>query len=374
MATDYYELLGVPKNTTDDALKKAYRKLAMQYHPDRNPGDKGAEDKFKEISNAYQVLADPEKRQVYDRYGADGLSGAGYGSGFGNVQDIFSSFGDIFGDIFGMGGGGAGQGRRGQRATQGADVDVRLGLTFREAVEGCRKVLEVARRVPCGSCEGSGAAPGTGVETCGTCQGRGQVVHSQGFFMISSTCPNCRGQGKTITTPCTQCRGGGVERSVDKVSVTIPAGVDTGQQLRLQAKGDVPPGRGVPGDLYVVIDVEEDERLKRDGADLHVEISLNYPLAVLGGTVSIPVLEGDKDISVKPGTKAGDVTVIRGGGMPRLHGHGRGDEYVHFHLEVPDNVSERARELLNELALEFGHEEPEGKRGIFDRFQRARKK
>ena len=191
--------------------------------------------------------------------------------------------------------------------------------------------------------------------------------------MISSTCPNCRGQGKTITTPCSKCRGGGVERSSDKVSVTIPAGVDSGQQLRLQGKGDVPPGRGVPGDLYVVLEVEADERLKRDGADLHVDILLSYPLAVLGGSISVPVLEGEKEIPVKPGTQAGDVTVLRGGGMPRLHGHGRGDEYVHFQLEVPNSVSERAKELLTELATEFGHEAP-GKRGIFDRFQRSRKK
>ncbi|MFH1130688.1 MAG: DnaJ domain-containing protein, partial [Pseudomonadota bacterium] len=264
MVTDYYELLGVPSDANNDTLKKAYRTLAMKYHPDRNPGNKEAEEKFKEISNAFQVLSDPEKRQLYDRYGVEGLNRAGFGGGFVNINDIFSSFGDLFGDIFDFGG----FGRR-QRVRQGADIEVTQKLTFLEAVEGCRKKISVPRQVKCETCDGSGAAPGTTPTICEVCRGKGQVMHSQGFFMISGTCPSCHGKGRSIETPCDNCKGSGLKEIVDELTLTIPAGVDNGQQLRLPGKGEFLPDDGVPGDLYVNLRVKEDKRLRREGVNLY---------------------------------------------------------------------------------------------------------
>lgn len=369
MPTDYYELLGVSKSASNEEIKKAYRQLALKYHPDRNPGNKEAEEQFKEISNAFQVLSDAEKRKLYDRFGPEGPSRAGF-SGFTNVQDIFSSFGDLFGDIFGFGGfSGFGRARR----SRGADLEVDLVLTFLEAAEGCRKDINVNRHVKCTNCGGTGAAPGTTPNVCHTCKGKGQVIHSQGFFMISTTCSDCRGQGVKITSPCAECKGSGLQQTEEKLQVSVPAGVEDGQTLRIAGKGEFSPDGGAAGNLYVNLHVEADDRLHREGADLFVDVYLSFPLAAMGGKVMIPILKGEKEIAVKPGTQPGDVMVLRGAGVPRLDGYGRGDQVIRFQVEVPKKLSSRAQELLRELAQELGEEVPE-RRSLFDRFQRSKRK
>jgi molecular chaperone DnaJ len=367
MSTDYYELLGVSRSASTEEIKKAYRQLALKYHPDRNPGNAEAEERFKEISNAFQVLADSEKRRIYDRFGPEGLQGGGF-SGFSSVQDIFSSFGDIFGDIFG-GFGGFGRARR----ARGADLEVDLVLSFLEAAEGCRKEIMVSRHVRCSNCGGSGAAPGTTKSVCATCNGKGQVVHAQGFFMISTTCPECRGQGSRITSPCSECKGSGQTLKDEKLQVTVPAGIEDGQTLRIGGKGERSMDGGASGNLFVNLHVEADERLHREGADLFVDVHLSFPLAALGGKVTVPVLKGETEVEVKAGIQPGDVVVLKGQGVPRLDGRGRGDQVLRFQVDVPTRLTDRSKELLRELALELGDEIPE-KQGIFRRFGRAKKR
>ncbi|MCC6748676.1 MAG: molecular chaperone DnaJ [Deltaproteobacteria bacterium] len=370
MPADYYELLGVARDATEADVKKAYRQLALKYHPDRNPDDKEAEERFKEISNAFQVLSDPEKRRLYDQYGAEGPRGQGFG-GFSNVQDIFSTFGDLFGDVFGFGG--LGGFSRGRGRARGSDIEAELQLTFLEAVEGCRKDVSVDRHALCDGCNGTRAAPGSRPTTCPTCRGKGQVVHSQGFFMISTVCPTCRGDGQQITTPCPKCKGAGLVQRTDKLQVNVPAGVEDGQTLRLGGKGEVSLEGGSPGNLYVHLHVAAHERLKREGADLYVDLPISFSLAALGGAVNIPVLTGEQEIEVKAGTQPGEVLVLRGAGVARLDGRGRGDQVVRFVVEVPTSVSPRAEELLRELATELGQPQP-AKRGLFERFQKNRSK
>ncbi len=365
MAADYYEILGVSRDIADGELKKAYRQLALKYHPDRNPDDVEAEERFKEIANAYQVLSDHEKRNIYDRYGHEGLSGRGFG-GFSSVQDIFSSFGDVFGDVFGFGGFGGG------RRARGADLEHDLELTFDEAVDGCRQEITVKRRRPCGTCNGSGAAAGSRPVGCETCNGKGQVLHSQGFFMISTTCPACGGAGQRITDPCKPCGGRGMEISEEALQVTVPAGVDDGQTLRLTGQGEVSPEGGLPGNLYVNLRVKPHAQLKRDGPDLFVEVPISYTLAALGGTVSVPVLEGEREIEVNAGTQPGEVIVLRGAGAPRLDGRGRGDQAIRLRVDVPRNPSHRAKELIRELAEALGDEEQVQRPGFFERLSQSR--
>ncbi|MCB9555607.1 MAG: molecular chaperone DnaJ [Deltaproteobacteria bacterium] len=346
MSADYYELLEVSRDASTAEIKKAYRKLALKYHPDRNPDDREAEERFKEISNAFQVLSDPDRRQQYDRFGAEGPRGQGFG-GFSNVNDIFSAFGDIFGDIFGMGGGGAARRRR------GADIEVELSLSFDDIVEGCKKEIEVQRHSTCESCEGSGAAAGSKPLVCGTCGGRGQVAHTQGFFMISSVCPSCRGRGYVINESCKDCRGAGVVRRVDTLQVNVPAGVEDGQILRLAGQGEVPGDGGVAGNLYVHLRVADHELLKRDGADVIVEVPIDFPLAALGGKVTIPVIGGEREIEIPSGCQPGEEKVLRGIGLPYVGSRGRGDQIVRFRVEVPKKLSSRAKELLRELDEEL---------------------
>jgi molecular chaperone DnaJ len=362
---DLYEVLGVERGANASDLKKAYRRLAQQYHPDRNPDDASAEEKFKEASNAYQILSDDEQRAVYDRYGFDGLrrgaNGHG-GAGFTNVEDIFSAFGDLFGDFFG--------GRSsGRRQTRGADLRVDLELTFAEAVWGATKDVKVTRDVACETCNGSGAAPGSKPETCRVCAGKGQVVHSQGFFMVQTTCPQCRGSGKTIKDACTDCRGRGTKPETSTLSVTVPAGVDDGQTLRLAGKGASIPN-GVSGHLYVVLHVQGDERFRRDGEDVLTEVPVSFVKAALGGEVEVYTLEdnctGSATIDLKPGTQPGEVVVRRGQGIPRVGESGRGDHVVQFKVEIPKKLSPRQEELLRELATELGDSVKE-KRGLFGR-------
>jgi molecular chaperone DnaJ len=363
---DLYEVLGVERGASQSDLKKAYRRLAQQYHPDKCPDDKSAEDKFKEAANAYQVLSDDEKRSLYDRYGFEGINsrgGGGPGAGFSNVEDIFSAFGDLFGDFFG--------GRQGgRRQPRGADLRVDLQLTFPEAVWGCTKDVKVTRAVGCVTCNATGAKPGSKPEVCRTCQGKGQVVHAQGFFMVQSTCPQCRGQGKTIKDACEDCRGRGAKPEVSTMSVTVPSGVDDGQTLRLAGKGEAAAG-GTTGHLYVVLHVQGDERFKREGDDILTEIPVSFVKAALGGEIEVYTLEdncnGVATVDLKPGTQPGDVIVRRGQGVPHVGEHGRGDQVIQFKVEIPKKLTSRQEELLRELATELGEDGLKEKRGLFGR-------
>jgi molecular chaperone DnaJ len=362
---DYYEVLGVERSVDAAELKRAYRKLAMELHPDRNPGDKESESKFKEASEAYQVLSDPEKRGRYDRFGHAGPSAGG--AGFHDVGDIFSAFSDIFGDIFGgrMGGGAA------RGPARGSDIEVRLSLTLAEAFTGVTKDLKVLRRAPCHKCGGTGAAAGSSPETCQHCGGRGQVMHSQGFLMISTTCPVCRGEGRVVRRPCGNCDGSGLEHQEETLQVSIPAGVEDGSTLRLVGRGEAAPQGGRAGNLYVILRVHADERFERDGADLHSEVAVSFPQLALGDTINVPTPDGDGQIDVPAGTQPGETLALRGRGMPRLDGRGRGDIVAHLKLVVPSGLSPDEEAHLRAYA-EAGGQRVSPERGGF--FKRKKKK
>jgi molecular chaperone DnaJ len=360
---DLYEVLEVERQASASDLKKAYYRLAKKYHPDHNPGDKDAEEKFKECSNAYSVLSDDEQRQRYDRFGLEGLRGQQAAGGYSNVEDILSAFGDIFGDFFG----GRGQGRRQPR---GADLRVDVNLAFPEAVWGTTKDVKVAREVPCVTCTGTGAKPGSKPEVCKACQGKGQVVHAQGFFMVQTTCPQCRGAGKQIKEPCEDCRGRGTKSETSTLNVTVPAGVDDGQTLRLAGKGETAPG-GTTGHLYVVLHVQGDERFKRDGEDVLTEVPVSFVKAALGGEIEVYTLDDNVSamatIELKPGTQPDEVMVRRGQGIPRVGEAGRGDQVLQFKVEIPKKLTARQEELMRELAGELGETVKPEKRGLFSR-------
>ena len=354
---DLYEVLGVARGATPADLKKAYRSLAQQFHPDKCPGDKSAEEKFKEAANAYQILSDDDKRAIYDRYGFDGLrrgggpgSGPGFGGGFDNVEDIFSVFGDLFSDFF------AGRGRARQPG-RGADLQAKVPIAFAEAVWGVRKSVEITRSVDCSACRATGAANGAKAEVCRSCQGKGQVVHPQGFFMVQTTCTQCQGAGKTIKDPCRDCRGRGVRPETSTLAVTVPAGVDDGQTLRVVGKGASLPG-GTPGDLYVVLLVDGDKRFERDGNDIISEVPISFFQAALGGEIEVDTLddncEGTAILELRAGTQPGDEIVRRGQGIPHVADHGRGDHYIRFDIEIPKKLTTKQEKLLRELATEFG--------------------
>jgi len=347
---DYYEVLGVDRNASESDLKKAYRKLALKFHPDRNPGDRKAEENFKEAAEAYEVLRDSKKRQIYDQYGHQGLEGAGF-SGFGGFEDIFSSFGDIFEDFFGFGGG-----RRSRsRVHRGADLRYDMQLTFMEAAFGTEKEIDVEKAEPCSACEGTGAAPGTGVETCPQCGGSGQIGRSQGFFTVRTTCGHCRGQGQVIANPCTTCRGQGKVLARKKVSVRIPAGVDNGSRLRLTGEGEAGAYGGPAGDLYVFIHAQEHEFFQRDDTHVLCQIPISFIQAALGDTVSIPTLKGETELEIPKGTQPGDIFRLRGEGIPSLRNGHRGDQIVQVNVKTPTNLNKKQTALLREFAaLEEG--------------------
>ncbi len=357
---DFYEVLGVSRDASDDEIKKSFRRLAREYHPDRNSGDPAAEEQFKEIANAYKVLSDPQQRARYDRFGPEGLGGAADPGGFGGADDIFSAFGDLFSDFFGGG-------RR--RPGRGSDLRVDLELTFAEAVHGTSKDVEVAHREKCDTCTGTGAKAGTSPERCSVCAGKGQVVHAQGFFMLQTTCPNCRGQGTVVKEHCRDCRGRGMVQKTSSLTVNVPAGVDDGQTLRLAGKGEASAEGGPPGHLYVVLHVGQDERFEREGENVLTEVPISYLAAILGGEVEVPTLdddcEGKTTIEVKPGTQPEDVVVRRGEGIQRVDGRGRGDQVVKFKVEIPTKLSSREKDLLRELADETGADTREPKRKFF---------
>jgi molecular chaperone DnaJ len=343
---DYYEVLGVGRTATDQEIKSAYRKLAMQYHPDRNPDNPEAEEQFKECSEAYSVLADAEKRARYDRFGHAGFSGNGGGgfdpAGFPDIQDIF---GDIFGDVFG---GGRGGGRR-SRAQRGADMREDITLEFEEAVFGVTRQVSIRRLEDCEHCKGSGAAPGKSPITCTTCNGQGQVRYQQGFFAIARPCSTCGGSGKLIVDPCTTCRGQGRVRRERTVTVKVPAGVEDGQRMLYSGEGEAGIYNGPSGDLYVVLHCKEHEFFERDGRDLHCVVPVSVVQVALGTEINVPTLEGEQVLKIPEGTQTGATFKIRNKGVPELNGRGRGDLHVQVKVQTPTKLSKRQRELLEEL-------------------------
>ena len=345
---DYYEVLGVAKDATDADLKKAFRQQALQNHPDRNPGDAAAEERFKDAAEAYDALSDAEKRQRYDRFGHAGMTGGG-AANYGNMDDMFSHFGDIFGDIFGGGG------RQRARSNRGADLRCDIEITLEDAVAGVRRELDLPRMEACDTCHGSGAKAGTDADTCGQCRGRGQVSTRQGPFMFSVTCPGCSGQGKTLkpSNRCGTCGGGGQRRVEKKVGVKIPPGVDTGTRLRVGGEGEkgAVPG-SASGDLYVVIHVQPHSKFRRIDDDLHCDIDVDVVSAVLGGLVAIPLIDGGVEkIKLPAGIQPGEQLRIRGRGVPHLNNSSRGDQFAHVRVVVPKKLSAEQRALYEQLAV-----------------------
>ncbi len=342
---DYYKVLGVAKDASDRDIKKAYRKLALKYHPDHNPDNPEAEEKFKLAAEAYEVLRDADKRRVYDTYGHAGLSGQGF-SGFSGLDDIFSQFGDLFGDLLGGRGG-----RRSRGPARGADLRYDMRITFEEAVKGTSRQIEIPRHKRCGTCDGSGAAPGTEPQNCTTCQGRGQVFHQQGFFTLTTTCPRCKGAGVTIADPCKTCKGTGRERTIREVTVKIPAGVATGTRLRLRNEGELSEGGGPPGDLYVFLSVDDSDVFHRDGADVHLPLEISFVQAALGTTIDIPTLDDEKyALEIPAGSQPGDRIALRSMGIPSLNRRGRGDLIVHLKVTVPKTLDDQSRQFLEDFA------------------------
>jgi molecular chaperone DnaJ len=372
---DYYEVLGVPRSAGDSDIKSAYRKLAMRYHPDRNPGDKAAEERFKEAAEAYAVLADSEKRAMYDRFGHAGVSSSAGGPG-GFDPSVFSGFEDILGglgDIFGFGDLFGGTRRRGG-PQRGADLRYDLEIPFEEAAIGVETTIQIPRQENCETCRGSGAAPGSSPTSCPQCRGQGQVRFQQGFFTVARTCPQCRGAGKIITKPCESCRGAGRVTRQRKLTVKIPAGIATGQQLRLQDEGESGAHGGPPGHLYVVVHVQEHEFFRRDGNNLFCEIPVNFSTLALGGDIQVPTLNGRETVKVPEGTQTGTTLRLRGQGLPDVSGRGKGDLFATVQVQTPKKLSKEQRQLLEQLAQLLPKEkfeprpvEHEDERNLFDR-------
>jgi molecular chaperone DnaJ len=341
---DYYEILDVRRTASPDEIKSNYRKMALRYHPDRNPGDKAAEEKFKEASEAYEVLRDPQKRQIYDQYGHQGLEGAGF-SGFGGFDDIFSSFSDIFEDFFGFGGG-----RRSRsRAQRGADLRYDLCMSFMEAAFGTETEIIVDKMEVCPKCSGSACEPGTAPEICTDCHGSGQVSRTQGFFTVRTTCPSCRGSGQKISSPCGKCRGAGRIEIQKKVAVKIPAGVESGSRLRLTGEGEPGAFGGPPGDLYVFIHVEPHEFFIRENSDVICKVEISFIQAALGDTITVPTLTGEKKLEIPKGTQPGAVFRFRGEGIISIRTHKPGDQIIQVDIKTPTNLSKKQEELLREF-------------------------
>ncbi len=360
---DYYEVLGVTREANDQELKTAYRKLAMQYHPDRNPGDAVAEEKFKECSEAYQVLTDAQKRAAYDRYGHAGLGGASSAGGpFAGAQDIGDIFGDLFGEMFNVGGGGN---RRPSRAQRGRDLRYDMSITFEEAVFGKEAEINIHRMEACGDCQGTGTRNKQGPSTCAQCQGRGQVRYQQGFFSIARTCSVCGGTGTMITNPCPTCRGEARIEREHKILVNVPAGVEEGTRIRYQGEGDAGKFSGPTGDLYIVLSVKSHEFFERDGNDLHCVMPISMPQAALGDELTIPTLEGDTTLKIPEGTQSGKEFRIRSKGVPYLNERGRGDLVVQIAVQTPKKLTKIQRELLRQLAETMTVENKPTSRSLF---------
>jgi molecular chaperone DnaJ len=348
---DYYEVLGLGRDATDQQIKSAYRKLALKYHPDRNPGDHTAEERFKEAAEAYAVLADAQKRDLYNRFGHAGVSGAGAGAGgfdptvFAGFEDIFGSLGDLFGfgDVFG------GRRRRGG-PQRGADLRYDLEISFEESYEGAETAIQIPREEICDTCKGSGAAPGSAPEVCSQCRGSGQLRFQQGFLTVSRPCTTCRGAGRVISKPCQACRGAGRIGRERKITVKIPPGIATGQRLRLYGEGEHGSAGGPAGDLYVVVHVQDHPFFHREADDLYCELPITFPILALGGDVRVPTMTAEEELKIPAGTQPGARFKLRGKGMPNVSGRGHGDLYVIARPVVPRKVTREQRQLLEELA------------------------
>ncbi len=378
---DYYEVLGVGRNASADEIKKAYRKAAIKYHPDKNPGDKEAEEKFKEAAEAYDVLSNPEKKARYDQFGHAGMGGpgggaGGFGGGFGgfSMEDIFSQFGDIFGGHFG--GGFRSSGGRGRTVNRGTDLRIKVRLTLKEINEGVTKKIKLTKNIACDKCGGTGAKNSNAYATCSTCNGTGYVVSVQnsifGRMQTQSVCPTCGGEGKVITERCDKCGGEGTVRDQEVVEIQIPAGVAEGMVVTVTGKGHAARHGGVNGDLQVFIEEEENPELMRDGNDLIHNLTIPVTTALLGGSVEVPTVDGRAKIKVAPGTQAGKVLRLSGKGLPDVNGYGRGDLKVIIDIAIPSRLSNEERKLVEQLAQmpSFQQTEGDGNQNVFDRMRR----
>jgi molecular chaperone DnaJ len=359
---DYYKILGVSRNASEEEIKRAYRKVAMQHHPDRNPGVQEAEEKFKSASEAYEVLRDPQKREIYDHYGIEGLRGTGF-TGFRGFEDIFSTFGDIFEGFFGFG---TSSGRR-TRQRQGADLRYDLKISFYDAAFGKEEEIEIPQRGACETCQGTGAKPGTYPAQCPHCKGTGQTLRSQGFFTISATCGQCQGEGKYNPHPCKECRGSGWVKRTKKIKLKIPPGVDSGSKLRIRGEGEEGERGGPPGDLFVFLFVEPHEFFLRDGDDIVCQIPISFSQAALGTEIEIPTLNGKKSLLIPRGTENSEIIKIKGEGFPKIRGYGRGDLIAQIFVKTPKNLTKRQEEILHEFEeiSKKREKEGEGWRKIF---------
>jgi molecular chaperone DnaJ len=371
---DYYALLGVARDATDADIKKAYRKKAVQYHPDKNQGDAEAEEKFKEVSEAYEVLKDAEKRAAYDRYGHAAFQRSGMGQGRGDFHDPF----DMFKEVFGGGGGGGsifddffggGESSRGG-ARQGSDLRYDLEIDLREAADGVEKEISYRRAASCQKCEGSGAAPGSHKVKCATCGGRGQVTAQRGFFSVRQVCSTCHGQGIVIERPCGDCNGEGRGMKTSKIKLRIPAGVDTGSKLRSAGNGEAGVMGGPSGDLYVVVHLREHEIFERHGDDLSCDIPIKFTLASIGGTIDVPTLNGKASLKIPSGTQSGTTFRLRGHGMPNIRSNRKGDQFIRVHIEVPTKLTAEQREKLEDFAVACGDADNPVGEGFFEKAKR----
>ena len=375
---DYYEVLGVPKTASDDEIKSAYRKLAKKYHPDLNPGDKAAEEKFKEVGEAYEILSDKDKRARYDQFGHAGVdpnygagAGGGFGGGFGGGVDL----GDLFGDLFGGGFGGFGGGRRANpnAPRKGGDIRVSLVLSFMEAVHGCTKTVSVNRQDTCPECGGTGAAKGTSPETCPDCHGSGYVTVQQrtpfGVMQSSQPCSRCGGKGKIIKSPCSKCHGSGKTSSTKRVEVKVPAGIDDDQSMRLTGLGDAGLNGGPSGDLHVYVNVRPHPIFERRGDDVWCEMPITFSQAALGAEVTVPTIDGRVSYQVREGTQPGDVFKLKDRGIPHLNGRGKGNQFVRVTIEVPKNLSQKQKQLLQEFDSCAEEKNYQKRKGFFDKIK-----
>jgi molecular chaperone DnaJ len=376
---DYYEVLGVSKSASADEIKKSYRKVAMQFHPDRNPGDKAAEEKFKEAAEAYEILSDTDKKAQYDRYGHAGVSGNGRG-GYGNMnmEDIFSQFGDIFGDdLFGnfFAGGQRGRGGQRSRGIRGSNLRIKLKLTYEEIAKGVTKNIKVKKHVVCNTCSGSGAKDKNSVQTCGTCGGSGQVRRVQNTFLgqmqTVTTCPTCNGEGSTITSKCTVCRGEGRVYGEETVSIDIPAGVQEGMQLNISGKGNAGERGGSTGDLIILIEEEQHKELQREGLNAAYDLYISFTDAVFGTQIEVPTIDGRAKIKIPPGTQSGKIFRLKGKGFPAVNSYEKGDQLIHVNVWTPQHLTAEEKALLEKLnnAQNFKPHPDKNEKGFFDKIK-----
>lgn len=366
---DYYEVLGLEKGASADEIKSAFRKLAIKYHPDKNQGNKEAEEKFKEINEAYQVLSDPDKKAQYDQFGTADFNGAGFGEGgfggFGGFEDF--DLGDIFGSFFGGGGGG----RRRNGPEKGRDIEYSIQLTFQEAIFGVKKTINITRDETCETCHGTGAKPGTSPKTCDKCGGSGQIKYQRstpiGNFVSTSTCDKCGGKGKINTDPCRDCHGSGKQRKRKEITVNIPAGVDTGNVIPIRGNGEAGNNGGPAGDLYINIRVLPDLKFKRKGSDIYVDTHISFAKAALGAEITVSTVDGDVKYTVPPGTQSGTIFRLRGKGVPKINSHNRGDQFVTVIVDVPKNLNEKQKDALRAFMEASGEGKDDPKKSFMDK-------